>query len=321
MLFLTESDVLDLLPMETAIARVESAFRAQNGGEATNQSRRRLFLPQMSLHTMAAALPGENLAGVKVYTVSRGVARFVALLYDSQSGDLLAFMEADHLGRLRTGAASGVATKYLSREDASTASVIGSGRQARTQLLAISRVRALRAARVYSLDAERRGHFARDMSDQLGIDVEPVESAETAARFGDIVVTATSSKEPVISGDWLKPGAHVNAIGANMQNRREVDDALLDRADVIAVDSVAQAHIEAGDLIQGFELAPAQWERVAEMWEIIADRRPGRKSADDITLFKSTGIALWDVAAAGEVYRRAVELGRGQQIALSSVMG
>lgn len=321
MLFLPESDVLDLLPMDAAIERVEAAFRAQNGGGAANEPRKRIVLPHASLHYMAAALPGENLMGIKIYTVSRGTLRFVVLLYDAERGDLLAFIEADQLGRIRTGAASGVAARYLSNPESSTAGVIGSGRQARTQLHAVTKVRKMRAARVYSPDEAHRRRFAREMSEILRLEVEPVESAEAAARFGDVVITATSAHHPVLSGAWIKPGAHVNAVGANMENRREVDDALLHRAAVIAVDSAAQARVEAGDLIQGFASAPAQWERVAEMWEIIAGRRPGRQRSEDITLFKSTGIALWDVAAAGAVYRRAKELGRGHDIKLSQMEG
>ncbi|MGH9397091.1 MAG: ornithine cyclodeaminase family protein [Terriglobia bacterium] len=320
MLFLTESDVLDLLPMDVAIERVEAAFRAQSGGGAANEPRKRIFLPHVSLHFMAAALPGESMMGIKIYTVSRGAFRFVVLLYEAERGELLAFIEADQLGRIRTGAASGVAAKYLSRADASTVGLIGSGRQARTQLHAVTRVRKIRAARVYSPDGTHRRQFAREMSDLLGIEVEAVESAEAAARFGDVVMTATNARQPVLSGEWLKPGAHVNAVGANMENRREVDDALLNRAAVIAVDSTVQARIEAGDLIQGFAPSPVQWGRVAEMWEIMAGCRPGRKTSEDITLFKSTGIALWDVAAAGAIYRRAKDLGRGQQIGLSPTL-
>lgn len=316
MLFLSEADVLDLLPMDTAIERVEAAFSAQAAG-ATNEARRRIFLPHSSLHYMAAALPDQNLMGLKIYTVSRGFFRFVVLLFEAEPGNLLAYIEADQLGRLRTGAASGVATKYLSSPEASTVGVIGSGRQAKTQLHAVTRVRPIRAARVYSPNQDRRRAFALEMTKTLGIPVEPVESAEGAARFGEVVIAATTSREPVLLGDWLRPDSHVNAVGANMHNRREVDDALLSRAGVIAVDSAEQARIEAGDLIQGFAGDAARWDRVVEICEIVAGKSTGRTEADEITLFKSTGIALWDVAVAGAVYERARELGRGREIELS----
>ncbi|HEV2419451.1 MAG TPA: ornithine cyclodeaminase family protein [Terriglobia bacterium] len=317
MLFLTEDDVLALFPMKMALERVEASFKAQGEHSAVNMPRTRLFLPDVSLHYMAAALPSEGLLGMKIYTVSRGSFRFVVLLFEAGRGVLLALIEADHLGRIRTGAASGVATRYLSRAGAETAGVIGSGRQAKTQLEAVAQVRKIRSVRVFSRDEARRRQFAREMSERLRIEVEPVESAEAAARFGDVMITATTAREPVLKGEWLKPGAHVNAIGANMENRREVDDGLLRRASVIAVDSVAQARIESGDLIQGFSACPREWDRVTEMWTIIAGERTGRKSPEDVTLFKSAGIALWDVAAAGAVYRQAIELGRGKEIALS----
>ncbi|MGH9407426.1 MAG: ornithine cyclodeaminase family protein [Terriglobia bacterium] len=317
MLFLTESDVIDLLPMDLAIERVEQSFLAQRWEGAVNQPRARLFIKDSSLHYMAAALPHEGLIGMKVYIVSSGAWRFVVLLYEAARGELAALIEADHLGRIRTGAASGVAAKHLSRADASTVGVIGSGRQARTQLQAVAAVRKIRSARVFSPQASHREVFARDMSGSLGIRVEPDDSAEAAAAFGDIVITATTARQPVVAGEWLKPGAHVNAIGANMENRREVDDALLAKAAVIAVDSIVQARVEAGDLIQGFASDPGRWDRVVEMWEIVAGKRPGRQSAEEVTLFKSAGIALWDVAVAGAIYRRAREAGRGKEIALS----
>lgn len=303
--------------METALSCVEASFIAQTKRAAINQPRTRLFLPGVSLHYMAAALPDDGLLGMKLYTVSRGSFRFVVMLFEAEGGELLAFIEADHLGRIRTGAASGVAAKHLSRADASTVGVIGSGRQARTQLEAAACARKISSVRVFSRDESRRREFARTMSGLLQIEVEPVDSAEAAARFGDVVITATTAREPVLQGDWLKPGAHVNAIGANMENRREVDDALLRRASVIAVDSKPQARIESGDLIQGFRDSPGEWDRVAELWEIIAGERAGRKSSDEVTLFKSAGIALWDVAAAGIIYRKAIELGQGKEIRLT----
>lgn len=319
MLYLTESDVLDLFTMETALERVEASFVSQARDEAVNKPRERIFLPGVSLHYMAGALMKDGWLGMKIYTVSRGALRFVVLLFDASHGELLALIEADHLGRIRTGAASGVATKYLSRAEASTVGVIGSGRQARTQLQAVTRVRSIQSARVYSRDDGRRRIFAIEMSEKLQLEVEPVESAEAAARFGDVVITATTTPAPVLAGEWLKPGAHVNAIGANMKDRREVDDGLLQRATVIAVDSIEQARIESGDLIQGFAPSPAQWERVVELCEVIAGARQGRLSPEDVTLFKSAGIALWDVAAAGAIYARAKELDRGKEMTLSQV--
>lgn len=318
MLYITEAEVAELLPMEQALACVEASLKAQGEGAAVNRPRQRIFLPGVSLHYMAAAFPGINLMGTKIYTVARGAMRFVVLLYDASGGELLALIEADRLGRIRTGAASGAATRALSRSNASTVAVLGAGRQARTQLEAVSLVRDLREARVFSRDPDRRSAFCREMEAKLGFQVQPAATAEDAVRSADIVITATTAREPVLRGEWLRAGAHVNAIGANMADRREVDDALLRRCAVIAVDSVEQCRAEAGDLIQSFANDEAYWEKISEIGEVIAARKPGRRAADEITMFKSTGLALWDVAAGGEVLRAARETGRGQEIALSA---
>lgn len=316
MLFLTEADVIDLLPMPLAIERVEASLIAQHQGEAINRARQRIFLPHSSLHYMAAALPGEDLLGMKVYTVAGGVLRFVVLLYGAASGELLAFLEADHLGRLRTGAASGVATKHMARPGSSRVGVIGAGSQARTQLEAVASVIRVTQARVYSRDEGRRSEFAREMSERLGTSAVAAADAETAVRDADVVITATTSTQPVLYGDWLRPGAHVNAIGANNVKRRELDDRAIARAGLIAVDSLEQAREESGDLIHGLAARPSGWDGVSELHEVVAGSRPGRNSADEITIFKSNGIAIWDVAAAGTIYRRAVEQGRGREIKL-----
>ena len=314
MLLLTEEDVLALLPMARAIELVEASFLAQHKGQAINRSRQRILLPHASLHYMAAALPEDNLLGMKIYTVARGSFQFVVLLYEANTGRLLAMLEADHLGRLRTGAASGVATKYLARADATRVGVIGTGGQARTQLAAVTEVRKIAQARAFGRDTERRSTFCREMSNQLGIVVEPAESAEAAVSDADIVITATTSNQPVVRGDWLRPRTHINAIGANMARRRELDDAAIARAGVIVVDSLEQSREESGDLIQGFKSSPSRWEDVHELHEIVAGSRIGLKADDEITLFKSNGIAIWDVAVAGYIYRQAIQQGRGREI-------
>lgn len=302
--------------MRQALDLIEASFAAQQNGKAVNQSRHRLFQPGFSLHYMAAALADENLAGMKIYTITSEAARFLVLLFEVKTGELLAVIEADHLGRLRTGAASGIATKYLARHEASTVGLIGTGRQARAQLEAIAGVRKLQAARVFSRSAVHRGKFCKEMTDYLKFAVEPAASSEEAVRFGDIIIAATTSKEPVIMGEWLRPGTHVNAIGVNMTNRRELDDAVLRRAEIISVDSAEQARGEAGDLVQGLAAAGRSWDDVLELKDIVAGTRPGRQSSDQITVFKSCGIAIWDVMAAGFIYRSAVEKNKGKPFAI-----
>ncbi len=315
-LFLTEEDVQELLPMERALECVETSFKAQVSNHAINRARERIFLPEVSLHYMAAALTGKNWLGMKIYTVTRKEVRFAVLLFDGETGDLLAWMQADHLGRLRTGAASGVATKYLAREDASRVGLIGTGRQARTQLLAVSRVRRLTGARVFGRNESRCREFCREMSETLGIPVEPNPSLEETVRFGEIVITATSAKEPVVKGEWLEPGTHVNAIGANAAERRELDRRVIEKAAVIAVDSLEQTRKEAGDLIQGFAELGRGWDGVLELGTIVAGSQLGRNSSEEITLFKSTGIAIWDIAVAGYIYEQALARRRGKEVQL-----
>ncbi len=313
-LYLTEKDVVELLPMETALARVEASFFEQHRGKAPNQARRRVFLPNVSLHYMAGALEDEGVLGMKIYTVSREALRFLVLLYTADNGNLLALIEADHLGRIRTGAASGVATKYMATADAAKVGLIGTGRQARTQLEAVTQVRNIESVLVYGRDDGRRRAFAHEMSERRGIPVAAAESAEAVVRASDIVITATTSRDPVLLGDWLKPGAHVNAVGANMLNRREVDDRTLLRSSLIAVDFIEQAKEEAGDLVHGLASLGRGWEEIRELHEVISGSAKGRTSAGDITLFKSSGIALWDVAVGIHIYRKALEAGRGKEI-------
>jgi ornithine cyclodeaminase/alanine dehydrogenase-like protein (mu-crystallin family) len=300
--------------MEAALECVESSFVAQGNDRALNCSRERILLPQVSLHFMARALPESQHMGLKVYTVTREDFRFLVLLFDTGSGRLLSLMQADHLGRIRTGAASGIATKYLARPDASRVGVIGTGRQARTQLQAVARVRRLTGAKAFGRDKNRLQGFCLEMSEELGVPVEPASSAEEATRFGEIVATATTAQQPVVHGECLQAGAHVNAIGANMANRRELDDEAVRRATLIAVDSVEQSRKESGDLIQGLANLGRGWESVIELHSVVAGKHPGRTSAEQITLFKSHGIALWDVAVAGFTYQQALRQGKGKEL-------
>jgi ornithine cyclodeaminase/alanine dehydrogenase-like protein (mu-crystallin family) len=316
-LHLTEKDVRELLTMHDAIAAVEEVMRRKANGQAIVQSRHRLELPDKGfLHYMAGADVTAGIVGMKLYTSVRGALRFLVPLYRSATGELLALVEAEHLSMIRTGAASGVATRYMSRENAQTLAVIGSGLQARGQVEAIAAVRNLTDVRVFSRDAERRAQFANEMEDKLEIPVNPVDSAEAAVRNADIIVTATSAHNAVVEGAWIAPGTHINAIGANFPQKRELAAAAISRASRIAVDFIEQAKMEAGDLIQAFATEPSRWNSVVELSQIIAGKIPGRENETEITLFKSSGIAIWDVAVAAKVYELAVAKGRGMQIPL-----
>ena len=314
-LLLNESDVKVILTMPLALDAVEESFRRLADGSALLHSRQRLYIPGKSyLHYMAAADARSGYMGLKIYSSSKEGLRFVVPLFSADSGDMLALIEADFLGQMRTGAASGVATRVMARQDARTVAIIGSGLQARTQLEAIAQVRSIERASIFSRDALRRETFANEMTRILGIPVTAANSAEEAVREADVVVTSTTSSMPVLEGRWLRPGMHINAIGANFPQKRELDDAAVGRADVIAADSREQSRLESGDLIHALGNDLARWDAVLELADIVSGKVPGRTDAQQITLFKSNGIATEDIAVAARVYEAARERGIGREI-------
>jgi ornithine cyclodeaminase/alanine dehydrogenase-like protein (mu-crystallin family) len=231
---------------------------------------------------------------------------------------LLSLIEADRLGQMRTGAATGVATRYMAREAKGdqqfTLGCFGAGYQARTQVEAVCAVRPISRLRVYSPTEASRQEFAAEMSEALGIEVEAVDSPESVAADADIIVTATTAREPVLRAQWLSPGAHINAAGANMLLRRELDDTIMRWAGHIAVDSLEQARLEATDLISPWERGLIYWEKVVELRQIVAGLVPGRTDYSETTVFKSLGIGLEDVAAGALAYRKAIEAGAGEEL-------
>ncbi len=312
-LILTEVEVDDLLDMPSTLEAVESVLRDRAEGRATNRARRRVTLPKSGLNFMAAGAPEIGALGLKAYSVARTGARFYTLLFDPEGGELLSIMQSDRLGQMRTGAASGVATKYLAREDAGTLGLYGAGWQAESQLEAIAAVRDLERVIVYSRREESRKRFAEKMGERLGMEIETTHSADEPAAQ-DIVVTATSSREPVLLGEWLRPGAHVNAAGSNFLFKSEIDREVVRRASFVCVDSREELGLEAGDLVQPLETGLILPEAVYELGQVIAGQVEGRRGPEDITLFASQGLALEDVAAARVVYDRAVELDVGREI-------
>lgn len=316
-LLLSEADVRNILTMPMALKAIETSFLRLSDGTALLHSRRRLAIPRKSyLHYMAAGDTESSYMGMKVYTSAKEGLRFLVLLYSANSGDLLALIEADYLGQVRTGAASGLATRILAREDAKTAAIVGTGLQARTQLEAIAAVRKIEKVRVCGRNPSRREEFCRVMTDHLKLRVTPASSAEEAVRGADIVAAATTSSTPVVEGRWIAAGAHINAIGANFPQKRELDTDAVLRADLIVADSVEQSHEESGDLIQAFAGDEAKWNSVKELADVVAGKAPGRTSASQITLFKSNGIATEDIAVAGKVFELARERKIGREVTL-----
>ncbi len=314
-LLLTEADVKRLLTMPMALTAVEESFRRLASGSAIVHPRQRLHIPGKSyLHYMAAADATGGYMGLKIYSSAREGLRFIVPLFNVTTGDLAALIEADFLGQMRTGAASGVATRWMAREDARFVGIIGTGLQARTQLEAIAAVRKLGEVRVCGRDANRREKFVAEMAAQLKVPVRSAANAEEAVRDADIVITSTTSTNPVVEGRWLKKGTHINAIGANFPQKRELDAEAVERCDVIAVDSREQSKLESGDLIQVFGRDDKRWSRVAEMADIVAGKTPGRANPEQITLFKSNGIAIEDIVVAGQIYELARQRKIGREI-------
>jgi ornithine cyclodeaminase/alanine dehydrogenase-like protein (mu-crystallin family) len=314
-LLLTEADVQAILTMPLALELVEQSFLRLADGTAVCHPRQRLRLAGKGfLHYMAASDSAGGYVGLKIYTVSPSGVRFLVPLFSGQSGELLALIEANHLGQARTGAASGVATRVMARADARTAGIIGTGFQARTQLQAVALARKLERVRVFGRNPERREQFAKEMTARIGTPVTPVASAEEAVRGADILITSTNATQPVVEGRWLEPGVHINAIGINFADRREIDSETVNRADVIAADSVEQSKIEAGDLILAFGADAQRWKSVLELSDIVSGKIAGRTSRDQITLFKSNGLAIEDIVVGGRVYELARERGMGRDV-------
>lgn len=311
-LFLTEAEVRQVLTMEMALAAVEEAFKKMALDEVQNIPRARCQTDHSMLHVMSAAGKTLGYLGYKAYCTSKQGAHFHVGLFDGKSGELLAMMEADWLGQVRTGAASGVATQYMARPDASEVGLFGSGKQARTQLLAICAVRKIRQVQVYSPSVERRDAFCREMSERCRTEVIPVVRPELAAEDKDIVITATSSREPVLSGHWIAEGTHMNIIGSNFLAKAEIDSVAVRRCDSIVVDSKDQARLEAGDFVAALEEGSIHWSDVHELGQVIVGRHTGRAHGQDVTLFKSLGIAIEDVAVAGKVFLAAKEAKLGK---------
>lgn len=315
-LYLTEDEVRGLLTMDLAVEAVETGLRKMALEEAFNVPRARCQTDHIMLHVLPAAAKTLGVIGYKAYVTAKTGTRFHVTIYDGKTGDLLSLMQADHLGQVRTGAASAVATKYLARADATTVGVFGAGKQARTQLLGVAHVRKLAKAVVYSPNPERRTAFAAEMSAACGIEVVPADRPEDAARGLDIVCTATTAREPVLFGDWVSPGQHLNVVGSNFLGKTEIDVGVMKKATVVAIDSKEQGRMEAGDFAAALDSDVLQWSDVAELGRIVAKRAAGRESPADVTLFKSLGLGLEDIAVAIKVYQKAKDAGVGKWLEL-----
>jgi len=312
-LYLSEDDVRDVMDMESSIEVVEDVFRQLAAEQAVNVPRVRAKADGVMLHNMSAGAEYLGLVGFKAYTTTRRGARFHVMVYNTD-GEPLAMIAADFLGQLRTGAASGVATECMARPDANVVGVFGSGKQARTQLKAVCTVRKIERVEVYSPNAVNRERFAEEMSEWCVTDVAAVHSPEEAAAEKDIVITATSAKTPVFDGAALDEGTHLNVVGSNFLSKAEVDLTTLRRTNHFVCDSVEQCRLEAGDLAKGVAEGIRDWASMHDLAEVVSGRETGRATPQDVTLFKSVGLAIEDVAMAAEILRRAKSEGLGQPL-------
>ena len=315
-LLLRESDVEQLLTMKLALELVERVHREYSTGNAIDVPRERTRLPKAALHILQGAVPSANIFGYKAYTSSREKIRFLVYGFNAERGNLDVVVEADYMGMMRTGAAGGVAAKWLARPDAKVAGVFGAGWQARSQIEALAAVRKLERVKVWSRTADKLAKFCAEMSAKLSLDVVPAASPDDCVRGSDIVVTITTSATPVFSGESVGPGTHINAAGSNSLLRQEIDEATLRKCNPIVVDSRPTALKEAGDLLPAFEKGRLHAGALTELGEVIAGLRPGRTSSDQTTLFESQGMAMQDLILAAEMARLARERGLGTELDL-----
>jgi len=313
-LFLRETDVKELLTMDMTLVALEAAFREWASGRAANQPRRRVAGDAV-LATMSAALPPKGLMGFKAYTHSKAGARFWVCLFDAADGRPRAVIEADWLGRMRTGATSGLATKYLAPAQASVLTIIGAGSQSPTQVLAVAAVRPLREVRVFSRTSAHRDALVEQLRVMLPgtIAIQPAGSLREAVDGASILTTITSAAHPIFPGEWLQAGQHLNVCGSNYPDRREIDGRVVARADLVVADDVEAARVEAGDLLLAEREGQLNWGRVHSLRDVIGGSAIGRQPSD-VTLFKSVGLAIEDVAAGAAVLELAQTRGAGQQL-------
>jgi alanine dehydrogenase len=305
--FFSEKQVARLLRLSDVIDQVEAGFRALHRGEAENIPRFRARGSGIVLHAMAATANYLGVVGTKQYTTTRHGAQFHVSLYDQHSGQLLAIFEANRLGQQRTGAATAVAARYLTGPDTDRVGLYGTGWQAESQLEAVAAVRPIQQAYVYSRSPERRQEFASRMSERLGFPVQPVERPEDAARDLPLVITATSSRTPVLQAKWLAAETLVAAIGSNWPRHAEVENAILRTVDRVVCDQVAACQVEAGDLLLAEGVGDFAWDRAEELADVVAGNGGTTAELSGRRLFKSVGLALQDLAVAHALWLRREE--------------
>lgn len=305
-LYLSNEDARKLLSAAECVGVLEDLFQQEARGLVENLPRRRYHLGGG-----AGTLMGGLALGSQAWAVRHSS---VTLLHNTETGKLEGVLQPSSIAWIRTGAATGLATKYMARPDASVVGIVGSGRQAVTQLEAVLSVRPITRVKVFSRTPEHRESFAKEMEDHLVVEVVPVATSEECVRGSHIVIAITNSREPVFNGNALEPGTHVNAAGSNSYARRELDETTIRRSDPVVVDNLEQAKTECGELMWAVERGAFRWQQAVELKDVVGGRVSGRPSDDAITLFESQGIGIEDAAASAYVLRKAREQGVGQEL-------
>lgn len=314
-IFLSEADIAGLLTIEDAIDAVGDVFKIRGDGVVINPPRQQIDIPEGYLRLTSAIVTPMKKIAVKVSSsmVFDSDSGRTLLLVDSETGRVDAIIEVFRLGALRTAAASGVATKLLARADASSLGVFGTGRQARTQISAVAAVRPIERVLAIGRDRKRLERFASEMSDEIGIPVLPASDPRELYDCS-VLVAATTSAEPVIFGEKLRPGTHINAIGANRLERCELDPAVIPRAALVTVDNKVQAEKESAAILRAVAESDFSWDDVLELGEVIANRVADKRDPDAITLYNSHGVAMEDVALATKAFELARARGVGTEV-------
>ena len=308
-ILIREQDVKNLLTMDSAICSLEKIFRQESIDDAINSSRVRIHLPEGTLNFMAASSKSLNLIGTKSYIPKTGATiKFYVQLYDGKNGSLLSIIEANLMSRIRTGAATGLATKYLAKKDSYVLGIIGTGTQALHQAIAICKVRKIKIINVYSRNIINRENFCTSIKKNIeNVDAIPVKTPKECVENADIITTITNSGSPVFSSKWIKPGTHINAAGSNIGTKRELDVQTISDASIIVTDNITQAKIECGDLIHPIKIGITSWDKIDTLSDLITGKINVRSNNNEITIFESQGVAIEDLAIGSLLHNLSVK--------------
>ena len=314
-IYIDEATSSKILNMDNALNLVEESFTTYAQGKSFNMTRQRMRIRKGALHMLPGAVPYKNVIGFKAYTSFRAGLIFKVHLYDAENGNPLAIVDANEIGRLRTGAATGIATKYMAKKESSTVFIFGGGFQAEAQLEAVCKTTKINKVYVTTRKIENAQNFAEKMSHSLGIEIIPTQNIEEDLPKVDIIITITTSVKPLFEHTMLNPnGVHINGAGSNALIRAEVPEKTIEAAEVLAVDSKDVAAIECGDILPSLEKGRLHWNEIVELGEITAGFRKGRITENGITIFQSQGMGLQDIMCAEFIYRKAVAENLGKML-------